>query len=338
MEQSLANQVLDAWSKIRSGEETNVWVKPYEGKEDKGENDKHQFLFFLKPELTSDDAVHLDVVVESVLKTLEDAGISFGGVRCLGGDYLEKHSLMVEHYGVISKISKEGVSAISDDAKAKMEADYVDELAAGAKVMGGNQFLAEQPQFNAFSLIVLNDNVGTNRLAGGTYAMSIKVLGEPYILLNPFHAYQLVPYVTSKHGIIIFECFSTTKWADLRGNVCGTTDPSTAAEGSLRNLLLAGKDKFGLKDVDKGTNGVHMSAGPLEGMVELRRFFSDHETGESLSYNDLYFGRLLKAAGVSDERVSELADNINLSHEGANISSFDLTEEIDAVASVELLT
>jgi hypothetical protein len=121
----------------------------------------------------------------------------------------------VEHYGVISKISKEGVSAISEQAKEKLESEFKDALAAGAKVLGGNQFLAEQSAFNAFSLLVLNDNLGTKRLAGGTYAMRVNVQGKPYIVLNPFHAYQLVPFTTVGNALIAFEGICSVPWYGL---------------------------------------------------------------------------------------------------------------------------
>jgi nucleoside diphosphate kinase len=256
----------------------------------------------------------------------------------LGGDYLEKHSLMVEHYGVISKISKQGASAISDQAKEKLESEFKDLLAAGAEVLGGHQFLTAQPHFNAFSLLVLNDNLGTKRLAGGTYAMQIKVLGAPVIVLNPFHAYQLVPYTTSGHAIIAIEGLSKLPWADLRQKVCGVTDPKAAEEGSIRNLFLKNRDALRLGDVDKGTNGVHMSAGPLEGMVELQRFFTDHEQStDKIPFEDLAFGSLLQHKGLPIERIAELAANPDIVVEGKNVSAFDLTEEKDALAASSLL-
>lgn len=54
--------------------------------------------------------------------------------------------------------------------------------------------------------------------------------------------------------------------------------------GSVRRLFLQKKAELGFTDVSKGSNGVHMSAGPLEGMVEFIRFFSDHE-------NSIFFGK-----------------------------------------------
>jgi nucleoside diphosphate kinase len=329
--------VVKAFQDVAEKKVDHSWVKPYSPNKDT--EGVHQFLFFLKPEATAAyDGVKVREVLDLATKTLSSAGVEFGAIRVLGGDYLEKHSLMVEHYGVISKISKEGVSAISDQAKEKLNTDFKDLLGAGAEVLGGHQFLNQQPQFNAFSLLVLNDNLGTKRLAGGTYAMQIKVLGKPYILLNPFHAYQLVPYTTSGHAIIAFEGLSKLPWADLRQKVCGATDPKAAEAGSIRNLFLQNREALGLGDVDKGTNGVHMSAGPLEGMVELQRFFTDHEAStQKISFDNLAFGSLLLHTGVKPERVAELAQNIDLSLEGKNVSSFDATEEKDAVESAKLL-
>jgi hypothetical protein len=156
-------------------------------------------------------------VVELALKTLADFGVEVGSVRVLSGDYLDKHNLMGQHYGVISAISREGPAVISEQAKKNLDEKFKADIEAGAAVLGGHQFLAKEPGFNAFSLSVLNDNLGTTRLAGGTkinlaliitifqilgesnsclnsigtYAMKIKVLGKPVIILNPFHAYQL---------------------------------------------------------------------------------------------------------------------------------------------------
>jgi len=281
--------------------------------------------------------VNVKAILELVEKVFHQNDILIKSTRVLGGGYLDHNGIMVEHYGVISKISKEGVSAISEQAKEKLETDYKESLAAGAKVLGGNQFLAQHPQFSAFSLLVLNDNIGTKRLAGGTYAMQVKVLGAPYILLNPFHAYQLVPYTTVGNAVIAFECFSEKPWEFLRQKVCGATDPKAAEEGSLRNLFLANKASLGLAEVDKGTNGIHMSAGALEGMVELARFFSDHDSGNRITYDQTAFGSLLLSKGLSLERVIALAKNPILSIESKAVSAFDATEEKDASNAASLL-
>jgi hypothetical protein len=231
----------------------------------------------LKPEATS---ANLKWILESSTKTLSDAGVTFGAVRVVGGPYLDKHNIMVQHYGVISKISKEGYPIISEAAKAKLNADFAADVEAAGLPVGGHQWLEKNPDFTPLALTTVNDNVGTTRLAGGTYLCKFKVLGKVQLVLNPFHAYQLVPYVKKGGALVLFECRSKMSWADLRTKLCGATDPSKADEGSIRANLLKNKADTGMVAVNLASNGVHMSAGPLEGMVELQRFLSDWDTGK----------------------------------------------------------
>jgi len=330
--------ILDSFHKVTAEGSTTIseWVTPYTF--DPQNSHLHQFIFFLKPEVTAvHQGVHLDKIIELCLNKLKASGIEIGAVRVLGGSYLENQDIMVEHYGVISKISKCGVDVISHEAKTNLESKYKDDLAHGARVLGGHQFLAERKEFNPFSLLVLNDNLGTIRLAGGTYAMKIKLLGSPVILLNPFHAYQLVPYTIPGNGIIVLEGLSKLPWKVLRNEICGVTDPKDAAADSIRNILLTNKSSLGLKDVDKGSNGVHMSAGPLEGMVELQRFFSVKDSGHHLSFSQTNFGALLGSHGVSEENIKKLVGNPIFDHDAKRISAFDLTEESDAEKAATLL-
>eukprot|EP01125_Pyxidicula_operculata_P021411 TRINITY_DN8236_c0_g1_i1.p1 TRINITY_DN8236_c0_g1~~TRINITY_DN8236_c0_g1_i1.p1 ORF type:complete len:343 (+),score=97.46 TRINITY_DN8236_c0_g1_i1:24-1031(+) len=315
--------ILAAFNKVTSGTADNVWVTPYSAP---AKSDVNQFIFFLKPEVT-DKGVHVDKVLSLALKTLKDAGVEFGATRVLGGSYLDKHNIMVQHYGVIAKISKEGEKAISDSARENLQKNFKDLLDQGAEVLGGHEFLKKFDKFSPFSLLVLNDNVGTTRLAGGTYALKAKVMGKPHIILNPFHAYQVVPYTTPGNAIVVIEGRSTFAWEDLRTKLTGTTDPATAAPGSIRRALLDNKESLGLKDVDKGSNGIHLSAGPLEGMVELQRFFTDHDGGKAVAASETAFGAYLTSKGFSAEAVNKLIDNVDVDHNGKKVSVFDLTEE-----------
>ena len=232
---------------------------------------------------------------------------------------------MDQHYGVINAISKHGVEAISSGAKTKLQELHGDAIQAGAVVLGAHQFLDAYPDFNAISLCSINDTLGTQKLAGGTYCLRLDVLGDPVIILNPFHPYQLVPYTTSGAGIIVMEGRSKTPWKDLREKLTGATDPTKGPEDSIRGKFLANASSLGLKSVTQGTNGIHLSAGPLEGMVELRRFFE---------VKDTCFSRLLADKGIDAARIEELADNCDVNGE----SAFDLTEEVDAVDAADRLS
>jgi len=341
-------QILEAFNKVTTENSNvdNIWVTKYTPITDNA----HQFLFFLKPEATDVRAgVKLEVILRKTLALLEKGvnghPVKIGAIRVIGGPHLDKHSIMVQHYGVIAKISKEGESAISESARDVLRSKFADDLKTWSNdyykshVLGAHQFLAKFPQLNAFSLLALNDNLTITRLGPGTYTIKPKIRGETFIVLNSFHPYQVVPYNTRGNAIIVFECVSQSSWRDLRGNLAGPTDPTTAPESSIRYALLRDKAEFGLADVDRGSNGVHMSAGPLEGLVELQRFFSDKDTGKVVGFNETAFGSLLLGKGISEKKLSVLAENPDVeTPDGKKKSVFDLTEEENALESAAILS
>jgi hypothetical protein len=316
-------------------QQTQQWVKTYEAPE---ADTAHQFVLFLKPEVTAvHEGVNVQAALKLILERLTAFEVSVHAIRVLPASYLDKHSILDQHYGVINAISKQGASALADAAREKLHTVFADEIEQGALILGGHQFLSEQSDFSALALSTLNDNIGTTKLGGGSYCMKLNVLGQTYLLLNPFHAYQLVPFTTPGRAIIVLEGRSNKDWEVLRSELTGATNPAKAHEGSIRAELLARKEELNLKAVNQGNNGVHLSAGPLEGMVELKRFFSDHEVGKTLDWTDLRFGQQLADAGVSRERITELAANIPLNVEGQPVPAFDLTEEVNAAEALKSL-
>jgi len=306
----------------------SVWVAPYAGADEKI---AHQFAFFLKPEATAiQRGVQFPALMELILGVFRKWRIRLGAMRILRGDYLRSHRIMDQHYGVINQISHQGAKAIAQSAREKLESGFRDQLDQGAEVLGGHQFLARYHAFSPLALSVLSDNLGTTKLAGGTYALSIQVLGKPFILLNPFHPYQLEPFYSETQGIVVMECGASQPWADLRQKLAGATLPRKAEKGSIRNRVLEEKEKLGLEDVSQGANAIHLSAGPLEGMVEVQRFFTDHETKDELWYGNTAFGRLLLERGATEAQIAMLARNPNLEVDGKSVPAFDLTEEVDA--------
>jgi nucleoside diphosphate kinase len=292
----------------------------------------NQFLFFFKPEATT---ANLDYIMKLGLDVLAGAGVTFGACRVVGGPYLDKHNIMVQHYGVISKISKFGYDVISDDAKAALNAKFGEDVKEHGLPLGGHQWLEKHPEFSPLALTTVNDNMGTTRLAGGTYLCKFKLLGKNQLVLNPFHAYQLVPYIRKGSALVLFECRSKMSWADLRTKLCGATNPEKADAGSIRAELLKNKAATGMVAVNLSSNGVHMSAGPLEGMVELQRFLSDE--GKQVDFSSLAFGAHLVSLGVTADQVKALAGNPDVPNDGKNVSVFDLTEEKCAVESGAIL-
>ena len=93
------------------------------------------------------------------------------------------------------------------------------------------------------------------------------------LFLNGFHPRQLSFFTAADAACAFLHCSSATSWEQLRSDLIGSTDPSKAADGSIRGRLYADPAGFGLETVSYNFNGVHMSAGPLEGLAELQRFF-----------------------------------------------------------------
>lgn len=327
---SLKNRILAGWTRVTSTDNlfTDAWIQSYEPVE----KDVHQSVLFLKPEVTSSQlGIQVDQVVDLALSTLDKFGVGIGAIRVVSGEYLQKHNLMEKHYGVISSISKKGFPVLSTQAMENFKQKFKDERTDC--ILGAHQFLEYAPFFNPQSLKTLNDNLGTVRLAGGTYAMKTKIAGCSMIILNPFHPLQLVPYSKKEDSIILFEIHSRLSWSDLRQKLIGATNPQIAEEGSLRNLFLKNKERLRLPIVDTSNNGVHGSAGPLEAMVEISRFFSKHEVGLTLDYSETSFGKFLLDGGMNSEQISHLASN----PEFKGISTFDSTEEKNFDEAREIL-
>jgi hypothetical protein len=192
------------------------------------------------------------------------------------------------------------------------------------------------PGMTADALDYVWQNIPFHKLAGGTYALEMKIDGAPIYLVNGFHARQLQHFVQKGRCIVACTLRGDLDWSDARGNLIGSTLPTKAADGSIRKTLLEKKDALGLKAVTPSWNGVHLSAGPVEGLVELIRYQSNPAAGVQLTANDFQFGKqLIEKFGL--QRASELISNPDVTHNGARISVFDLTEELNASEAVELL-
>jgi nucleoside diphosphate kinase len=300
-----------------------------------GQNQQNQFVFFLKPEAT---AIQSGVDVGGVLKIVFDSLAAFdvtpGAIRVLNGAYLKKYGIMDAHYGVINRISRRGAAALSPAASSKLQTNLQGQ---DVQVLGAHQFLEKFPESTAFDLNVLSDTVGTTKIGGGSYYIPVTVAGRTLIILNPFHPYQLEYFTAPGKCIVVVEGLSNTSWKTLRQQLTGATNPEKAMQGSIRNALLSDKDRLGLMEVSQGINGVHLSAGPVEGMVELCRFFGDHPTGQVLGVDATIFGRQALAGGTSADKLDEFAANRSLTIGGDQVPVFDATEEMDSSAAAKLL-
>jgi hypothetical protein len=328
--------ILEATDQVKSDPQSlpEAWIRKYTGIEDS----PNQFLLFLKPEVMStEDGVNVRDVLQMVNEVILGYNVTVGAIRTVSGVYLSSHRLMDAHYGVINAVSRLGLKALSSGAQKKLDEVFGDILEESTLKLGGHQFLTHFPTFSGRELAKIVDGSPVTKLAGGTYASIIVVDGEKVLVLNGFHPAQLEYYYRPSALLLLLECHTHTSWRSLRHDVAGATNPKNAAEGSIRRLLLVNKNRLGIEEIDQGRNGVHLSAGPLEGFVELRRFLKDFKTHIDLKPNELSFGKALINVGMSDEQIASLCENPLVMLSDRLAPAFDVTEELDVTDASTLL-
>ena len=191
--------------------------------------------------------------------------------------------------------------------------------------------------FNALSLDLVWQNIETKKLAGGTYCEVLKLDNETVHLINGFHGRQLEHFTEHGRSIVVFTLSGNLSWADARGKFIGATNPSAAHPGSLRRTFLDRKEELGLAEVSQGVNGVHLSAGPVEALIELSRYNSNFsDKAKSKTFTDFSFGKQLQA-NFTPAQVETILANGNVDVNGKATSVFDLTEEKDSDEAIAIL-
>ena len=298
---------------------------------------KNEFLFFVKPEITLDsEKINAGKILDMIQEKIAGSGFKIHNIKILSAKYLDKFDIIAQHYGVINKISSNAVQNLSEGAKEKFKELYgksVNEV----KVLGGIEFLNEYKDFNANSIDYLWQNQENKKLAGGTYCEAVKIDNEIIYVINGFHPRQLKHFTEKGRSIIVFTLSGDMNWSDARSNFIGATNPASANKGSLRREFLDNIAALGLAEVSQGVNGVHLSAGPVEALIELKRYNSDFsDESKTKNFTEFSFGKKL-AETFSEESVKNILDNVNVESDGKSISVFDLTEEKNAEESIEIL-
>jgi hypothetical protein len=328
----LISKMLDT---IRQAREGNAHYRLLYESGDRN-SQKHEFLFFVKPEITAlEDPEYIRAVLNFALEKIDRFCLSIRDIRLLPSAYLKKYDIMARHYGVINALSRDPLSNFSTEAASKFSQQFgitVDRV----KLVGSLQFLEQYPSWSADDLEKAWQQMPAVKLAGGTYCAHMEIEGNDLYLVNGFHPKQLLHFTAPGRSIVAFTLSGDLDWSDARNQFIGKTNPAEALPGSLRNEILMNKAKFGLSTVNAGQNGFHLSAGPLEGLVELIRYGSDFSSGMIKTPEDFVFGRLLSGS-VNESLLDHLLKNGFVLYEGAKTSPFDLTEEKNSAEALELL-
>lgn len=329
----------DMWAKLADAVQTQGEPGPtrsqildYRGPS----NSANEAVFFFKPELCSDARVDFAEICRLTSGVFERFQVKVVAASAMNGPYLEKHNIMSRHYGLINLVSMRGFETLSSTAIEKLRDTFPNEMKRNSKILGGHQFLEEYPFFSAEALSVLWDtkNASSVRIASGTYALSFRVFDDDVIILNGFHPYQLMFYTRTTQKIVCMIVQSSTPWASLRGQMIGTTNPRDATDGSIRKLLFDRKTDLNIAQIDKGLNGVHLSAGPVEAFFEIERFFG---LTSQFDWRGTNFGATLVKLGLGESQVNWIRANPVISLGDRTGALFDLTEDVELGTAANMI-
>jgi nucleoside diphosphate kinase len=297
---------------------------------------KNSALVFVKPHANTES------VQDYVRDALEQRGIVITSEFDISADEIDKKKLIDKHYYAIAskatiltpdkipvpkdkfeeffgekydKVLKEGRAANAMEACTKFGCD--------ATALDGVWREAE-----AQSKVV--------KLGGGFYCGLLSYEGcQPLYVFNAFFMQMRDKFVKGA-GIHVYEVewdSEKLRWKDFRGRVLGSTDPSAASKGSIRNNILRKYREFGLDYApNKGDNGVHASASPFEGLAEKMNWANK-------SAKEDPFGNALLSRGLSAKRLSALSldPQVQLSN-GSKASVFDTLEDMDVEECLDIMT
>jgi hypothetical protein len=297
---------------------------------------QHESLFFIKPEITiNDEDIDLNAILELMFDGLSKFKLHVKDIRILGATYLDKYNIIAQHYGVINALSRTPLRNFTTDASEKFRNTYGRKPDA-VTLLGSLEFLQRFPDFTPLSLDQLWQSCKTEKLSSGNYCARVTVENKEVFLINGFHPRQLIHFTERGRSIVALTLTGDLDWSVARNQFIGKTNPADALPGSLRNELLQNHLAFGLQSVSASQNGFHLSAGPVEGLVELVRYCSDFSEPKPKTIDDFTFGRELKNHFTAPE-IAMICDNHQVEYNGRKTGVFDLTEEKNHNTALELL-
>jgi nucleoside diphosphate kinase len=299
-----------------------------------GEN---EFLFFIKPEITSpSSSINLERTLTLIQNRIENFGFNLHNIKILSAKYLDKYDIIAQHYGVINRVSTKAKENLTESAAEKFT-DIYGKTVHEVNITGALEFLDQYPEFNAYTLEKHWRTLESKKLGSGIYCVKTMIGPDVIYLINGFHPKQLKHFTEKGKSILVMTLSGNLSWAEARNNFAGATDPILANEGSLRRDLMVMKSELGLPEISQGVNGVHLSAGPVEALIELKRFNSDF-SGESQGkdFSDFSFGVKLMEM-FNQKQFDKIVSNTNLIVDGKSLSIFELTEDKDSTRALSIL-
>ena len=285
---------------------------------------KNSGLVFIKPHaVTRNTVLFVEEYIEKTGIVIENSG------KLTGGE-IDKQGIVDRHYFSISNTAMK-VQPAALEIQADVQSAFFGafgtswEAATGSgRVFNSAQYMAEFGIGSGKELSRIWTGGEFMKLGPGLYVCKVK--DADIFIINGFYPGMRERFTAPEAEILWYAvAFEQAKlaWKDFRGSVIGATDPSKAGEGSIRNRLFAEYSSFGLQfRPTMSDNGVHASAGPIEGMRE-RMVWAGIAPEES------ELGRALLNKGITREELDQLLENGETVFRGKKGPVFDITEDCD---------
>ncbi|MFJ2112745.1 MULTISPECIES: hypothetical protein [unclassified Streptomyces] len=262
------------------------------------------FAVLVKPEVMT------PAYAEDALATAVDV-LTADGVRVLraavlpAADFTRRGHLLL-HYPRLHRVAADGARALTTAARRALLA-----LLPGADdddAFGAYEATTREAGLTPEALEERCRSGGIHKLGSGSYASLVEVHGRPVAVLNGFLPALTEGYRAPGAQVGLLECHSPREIAALRGDLLGALHPGAADPASLRGSLGALGGRHGIA-LSEGRNAVHLSAGHLEAMFQVWRYFG---APDRRGPGDTAFGRTLTAAGVPETALAALAADPDL--------------------------
>ena len=285
---------------------------------------------FVKPHAVNDKVVGL------AKDYLEGKGCRISREGVLTADVIRERGIIDDHYAALAANAvklKPSELQVSDKNKDAFKEAFGKEWAAaasdGATVLNLSDFRAKFPAMSVLEIEKRWRAGKTVKLAPGTY---VSLLDEEGVMVvNGFYGSMREKFVAPGVEVAWMVAEFDEKdipWSKFRTDIIGATDPTAAAEGSLRRKIMEEWQALGLAfQPSTADNSVHASAGPVEGMRERSIWLSTAVEDDS-------FGKQMLAAGVSPELISKLCANAVIQVGDKTGPAFDVFEEYDSSAAL----
>jgi nucleoside diphosphate kinase len=294
---------------------------------------KNRALLFIKPHAVRDKTVKF------IEDFLTERGVSLESSGELASEKLKQDGIVDRHYFAIAESAvNTPISSLSpsDEAKSRFREAFGEAWDTALKqerLLNAAEMLKRLEGADAAELNELWVDGKQTKLAPGLYAG--RLAGHDLYVINGFYPAMrerfTAPGLTIRWYDASFDP-AELSWKDFRGKVIGATDPSKAVEGSLRNVLLNRYSELGLEEEPTVTNnGIHASAGPIEGMRERMVWIGADPYQTKLA-------KALQEAGFSRDTIDGWLENTHAElQDGKREPVFDLTEDMDADEAVRKL-